>query len=165
MRSGRALAIINNAADGRTGMGETGGTRRRIMKHLAKSVLAITVIAVCAVAVQAQSQTLLKADIPFNFSIGDRELASGSYTVRGITDKVQVWQDSNHGQTTMVMTIPKESRDFVAPKLVFHRYGDQYVLAEVWANSGSEVLKGKAAQKLAKAGQPTIVAVLLRPAK
>lgn len=135
------------------------------MKKVAKSLLVLTVIALCAVAVQAQIRTILKADIPFNFSIGDRQLTGGAYSVRSVADKVLCWQDSNGGQTTMVMTIPKTSAKFVEPKLIFHQYGDEYVLAEVWAESGHEVVASKKAQGLAKSQKPVIVAVLLKPAK
>lgn len=134
------------------------------MKSVLNRVLVLTVIAMCAVAVQAQT-TILKADIPFNFNIGDQQMSSGSYVVRTVAENIQCWQDENGGQTIMVRTTPKSSLEYVAPKVVFHRYGDQYVLAEFWANSGHELEKSRLEKRLAQTETHQIVAVLLRPAK
>ena len=136
------------------------------MKNVAKSFLVLTVIAICAVAVQAQTSQLLKADVPFSFSIGDQQLSSGHYVISSMTDRFISVQDSNGGQTAIAMTIRKESPlRSVEPKLVFHRYGDQYVLAEIWADSGRELPKSAREKELAKAQKAEVLAVMLRPAR
>jgi hypothetical protein len=137
----------------------------RHMKQAMKSILVLAVIAMCAVAVQAQSSTLLKADVPFSFSIGDRHLSSGSYTIRSVADKVLCVQDANGEQTTMLQTIPKQSAKYMEPKLIFHRYGNEFVLAEIWADSGREVPPTARVKELAKIEKGETLAVLLKPAK
>jgi hypothetical protein len=80
--------------------------------------------------------------------------------------EIECWQDSNNKQTTLFITIPEPAKEPVAPKLVFHRYGDEYVLAEVWtADAGHVVRPSKYEQKLAKSQKAKIVALLLPAAK
>jgi hypothetical protein len=133
-----------------------------VMKNVAKSILVLTVVALCAVAVQAQT---LKASVPFSFSVADSHLNGGAYVIKNISDRFIVVQDENGKETVMAMTIRKESADPVEPKLVFHRYGDQYVLAEIWNGSGRELSKTAREKELAKNGRPEILAVLLKPAR
>src|SRR3954465_8764227 len=98
-------------------MAITGGRRRTTMKSAANRVLVLMIVALCAVAVQAQSEKMLKADVPFDFSIGDRQLASGSYTITSMGHEIECWQDLNNKQTTLFMTIPDIAQKPVAPKL------------------------------------------------
>jgi len=42
-----------------------------------------------------------------------------------------------YGDGAAVVTIRAESGRDSAPRLVFHRYGERYVLAEAWMDNGS----------------------------
>ena len=118
-----------------------------------------------------------KADIPFDFQISNEKIPAGQYTVA---------RSSQNSGTTMLllrnadgrgieMFVPisvqaRESQD--QGKLVFHKYGDQYFLYQVWeagTDAGHELPKSRreraVERELAKA-QPTAqretVALVLR---
>jgi hypothetical protein len=77
------------------------------------------------------------AQIPFDFSIGDRKLPSGKYSVgrvRTNSDDLVLSVDDESGRSKAIHTsIPVRNLDLTEnAKLVFHRYGDQYFLYQVW---------------------------------
>ena len=84
----------------------------------------------------AYSFNTVKADIPFDFTIGNRVFHAGKYTLRPVTtDTNPVIQiRSEDGQAfRMFLTnsaVASEPKDQTA--LVFHRYGNQYFLYQVW---------------------------------
>ena len=103
------------------------------------SLLFAVVLATAAVSAQAQSLSYrITADVPFDFSIADQKLPSGKYSVgrvRQNTNDMVLSIDDERGRSKAVrMSIPV--RVFNAKDkatLVFHRYGDQYFLYQVWA--------------------------------
>jgi hypothetical protein len=86
-----------------------------------------------ATSVYAQSDIHLKVNIPFEFSVREKTLPAGEYTVRYVAQGVLAIQsvDSHAVQTFMTLsartnTKPDES------SVVFNRYGDQYFLSTIW---------------------------------
>jgi len=101
-------------------------------------VLCAVVLASTFVSVQAQSlQYRIKVNIPFDFSIADKKLPAGNYSIgRAIqnSDNTVLSILDGRGHTKEArMSIPVLASD---PKnqatLVFHRYGDEYFLYQVW---------------------------------
>jgi len=86
----------------------------------------------------AQAQSLVKADVPFAFSMNDKSLAAGNYEIVALSDAaLEVWNaDAQHGQL-----LPKQMRvqsnRIENAKLVFNKYGDQYFLSEIWDGQSS----------------------------
>ena len=95
-------------------------------------------------AASAQGQSLqyrVRADVPFDFTVGDKTLPAGKYSigrtqrsddlvlsvadVRGRTKAIRL---TSAAQTTH----PKEKAS-----LIFHRYGNQYFLFQVWPANGN----------------------------
>ena len=133
------------------------------MKNLVSKFAVLTVLALCAVAAFGQSM-MLKADIPFDFSIGDKYLPSGGYTVNSLTNEVQCWRNADGKSVALQMTIPIQKFGNGDAKLIFHRYGSEYVLAEIWnGQTGREVPASKREKKLAKSGSYETVAMVLQP--
>ncbi len=81
--------------------------------------------------VQAQSQ--VKANVPFAFSLQDQSMPAGNYKIMELNDRVLEVRnlDSQHGQLLAKQMSVQSSR-IQSPKLVFHKYGDQYFLSEIW---------------------------------
>jgi hypothetical protein len=79
-------------------------------------------------AVEAQS-IRLHAAVPFAFQMNGRPLNAGDYTISRKGSVVQI-QDSNNGKGVFSLTSPDKESDS-GYRLVFHRYGDRYFLAEV----------------------------------
>jgi hypothetical protein len=94
-------------------------------------------LALAAVVVSANGQsrsTLARADIPFDFIVADKTLPSGKYTVTAATSS-GVLIRSRDGKSSAIRlsnVVPDQSKKRMA-KMVFHRYGQQYFLAEVWS--------------------------------
>ena len=134
-------------------------------KHAYQVLIALTLFAGLMVpATQAQS-IMLKADVPFNFVVGDTQLHSGEYHVKQSHPGVMLIQSKDARSSAMVLTTATQARKFSdVGKLVFNRYGDQYFLSKIWApssDSGRELPKSRlereVAQRLSE-GAPTVVA-------
>jgi hypothetical protein len=111
------------------------------MSHqVAKSFTRLTLVLVIAfggavVSANAQSSTRVVADIPFEFIVADKTLPSGNYDVRpmfdnghGLLIRSREGNASAMRITNSVIGNGKETK----AKLVFHRYGKTYFLAQVW---------------------------------
>ena len=91
-------------------------------------------MAMTAATAFAQERPTLKVNIPFDFSIANRTLPAGEYTV---TERNAVGQTiiirNNTAKTAACAigrSLPAKS-EANKPMLVFHRYGNQYFLAQV----------------------------------
>jgi hypothetical protein len=84
----------------------------------------------------ASAQTIhLKTDVPFKFIVGRTTFPAGQYELlsTGIGDNVLMIRSLNSKDAALVLSNLSESREVSAQtKLVFHRYGQRYFLAEVW---------------------------------
>jgi hypothetical protein len=101
------------------------------------TALSLEVILVGA-PVFAQSMPL-KANIPFSFTVGDRELAPGDYIVQVISNGQVLQLRSRDGRSAaFALSIATLARS--APKrgtFIFNRYGNQYFLSKVlWPDYG-----------------------------
>jgi hypothetical protein len=84
----------------------------------------------------AEPSITITAKVPFAFSIGTTSLQAGEYTINEFSSGViLVRKDS--GNQLLNMTCGGSSRNAGdRPKLVFHRYEDQYFLSEVFSGMG-----------------------------
>lgn len=83
-----------------------------------------------------QAQTVdLRANIPFEFRVGQTELPAGEYVIHHQTPGVLIMRDqSGHNAALIPFTVS----EFRPPKLQngeleFNRYGETYFLAKLWA--------------------------------
>jgi hypothetical protein len=139
------------------------GRRRRIMKNVISCLVVIFVLALGSAA--AQSRAILKANVPFDFTIGEAHLSSGTYTVRQVGTEVEMFCDGNGRGAAMFLTTPMSNLTADANRYVleFERYGDQYVLSQVWTGQqGHAVYINKKKVQLAKAGEPETVLVAMQ---
>ena len=122
--------------------------------NVLKKVGLLCAILLATVVVSAQGQTVghrVTAQIPFDFSIGDKKLPSGKYSVgrlrQGSDDAVLSIDDEDGHSKLIRTTIPVQNLDLTDnAKLVFHRYGDQYFLYQVWpagTSTGRQFLKSQ----------------------
>ena len=100
---------------------------------LLSAMLLVTLVA------SAQGQSMaykVKANIPFDFTVGEKKLAAGEYSIgRALrSDDIVLSIADVDGHTKAIRLtnaaltlLPKEKSS-----LVFHRYGDQYFLFQVW---------------------------------
>jgi hypothetical protein len=108
------------------------------------------------VGMSAFAQTVnLKADVPFNFIIRGATLPAGEYTIQGMADGSAIAvRGPNPKANTIVLSQRCSSLDAAKQsKLVFHRYGDRYFLAQLWvagSASGRQLLKSPREMEVAR---------------
>ena len=121
--------------------------KRQVVKGLTMFVMMVTVgLATAVISANAQSQRRLVTNVPFEFVIGDKALPAGEY-VSTSGSAVLVIQGSENKETALRLTNSITSRSNKSePRLVFHRYGQTYFLAEVWSGGdeqGRQLLPSK----------------------
>lgn len=91
-------------------------------------------ILTAVVSANAQSRNRVIANIPFGFVVGDKTLPAGEYGLIPATaaDEALMVQNIESGNTFVRLTEPTMAMTGTRARLVFHRYGQAYFLAEVW---------------------------------
>jgi hypothetical protein len=104
----------------------------------------------------AQSADRISMKIPFSFIVGEKTLQAGEYIVRStFSSRVILIRTANGRRvhtTILTMPVPPDNTPFTA-KLVFHRYGSQYFLHQVWTPSserGGQLSQSQAERAIAK---------------
>ena len=117
----------------------------------------------------AQSQSIrLRANIPFPFRAGEKLMPAGEYDVQTVANSVVVRILGPDADTSVMFTTVGVSRQIGEDKdakLVFNKYGDGYVLSEMWPpeqQDGRKAFPQKTEAELAKNVAPVRVAVALR---
>jgi hypothetical protein len=120
--------------------------------------------------VSAQNSHVQTANIPFEFSVGDKSFPAGRYRVTRLnpqSDKAALLIKSMDGHLSkIVLTLPVQAgRTRETARLVFSRYEDRYCLSEVWTPAdsiGLELLKSRSERSLARhAGDKTVERVAI----
>ena len=117
-------------------------------------VAALTVMFAVAPAA-ADSFSSIRVDVPFDFTAGHSIFRAGKYTIRpaGWTNSAVIRLISEDGKASAFLSTNSaqsvQSRDVV----IFHRYGDQYFLFQVWSGDaiGSEIPKSSMELQAARA--------------
>ena len=120
----------------------------------------LSVIALVTAVGSAQGQSLaykLRANIPFDFVVGDKKLPAGEYSIgrarQDSDDSILLISSADGRGNAIRLSIPVGSRVLKNEgTLVFHRYGDQYFLSQVWpvsASTGRELTRSLSERELA----------------
>jgi len=91
------------------------------------------------------------ADIPFAFTVANRTLPPGRYTVTRLSEKI-LWIYNSQNQGTSALTNRVQGKTPDSSKMVFHRYGNTYFLSEVWvagSRTGREVPRSRSEEEWA----------------
>jgi hypothetical protein len=115
-------------------------------------------VMVAATSANAQTGGLLKADIPFTFTVRDKTLPPGEYIIERINR--QTIQETLQIRTTdgrtsvLVRTMPFQTNAGQdSAKLVFNSYGEKRYLSQLWTpgdNFGLELYKTRSERELQK---------------
>ena len=119
----------------------------------------LVVMALVTAGTQVQGQSLasgIRASIPFDFNVADKKLPSGKYSIGRIrqdsADTVLVITNLDEGLNAIRFSIPVQTRrPQQQSTFVFHRYGDQYFLFQVWTageSTGREFIKSRAEREI-----------------
>jgi hypothetical protein len=124
------------------------------MKNL-RSVLFVLAAILLVPAVRAQ-QNPVKAEVPFDFVVGDRAYPAGEYTLKSALENSGIIRLDNTQEVIgrFISSIKCENRvPSNETKLVFHRMGGHYFLYQVWVAgslTGREFPKGRIEVQLAQ---------------
>ena len=104
------------------------------------SALALSfLVSLAALPAAAKSVDGMRAQVPFDFHVGDRLVRAGACTVDSLTADEQVLRIRGGKEITTAITIYGSDRGNGKgrTRLVFHKYGDQYFLAAVWGSDST----------------------------
>lgn len=109
-------------------------------KQLLKSSLMVALVVTLAfvtgvVSAHGQTHSPLRANVPFDFTVASTNFTAGTYQIAAMDtqgDTIRV-QSTSGAQNAVRLGIQiGGSAPSKTSKLVFHRYGDRYFLAEIW---------------------------------
>jgi hypothetical protein len=110
----------------------------------------MALLAALAAMAQGPSGDVL-VNVPFAFVIDSHHMQPGRYVVTKAANGVLRIHDTEVAGNQMFLAVHSiESKTPNEAKLVFHRYGDTYFLAEVWNGNdiGKELPKSKAEKEI-----------------
>ena len=130
----------------------------QIVNVLTKVTLLGAMLLVTSVA-SAQGQSLanrITANIPFDFSVGEKKLPAGKYSISRVNQTIgdavlSVLDDDGHAKTIRLSNPTQRLSPNSKATLVFHRYGDQYFLFQVWpagATTGRQFPKSRSEREI-----------------
>jgi hypothetical protein len=138
----------------------TSNAKELIMNRKLYSTFAMLslLLMMAVVSVQAQSRGKIAVTIPFEFQIGNKTLPAGEYSVKQLTPNSMLVQSDDGQASALVVTNNRVQADIneraAQERLVFHQYGSQYFLSQVWlvrGGDGRELNKTGAERQAAKA--------------
>jgi hypothetical protein len=134
------------------------------MKKQLSAVLAIAALTVLAMPLFAQHSALMKIDVPFNFVAENQRMEAGQYTIQPLLNGRLLIRSADGKVATTILSLPAPLQATATDsQVVFHRYGGDFFLAELWMqgqNTGREVLRGRKESELARKGIPRALASL-----
>lgn len=97
-------------------------------------------LSLCVPAISAQ--TIVRANVPFAFTVGQTEMPAGNYIVSSVSESAIAITDSNTGTSVLSLFRSEQAKhnDGTA-KLVFHKYGDKYFLPQVGRGFGGSLIQ------------------------
>ena len=106
------------------------------MKNFVERTLTSLLLSVLAFAGTAHAQRaerVIKANIPFEFSVGDQTFPAGNYLLVSVAPTHLELRDADNRRLTRVLTDPVQTLETpTSTKLQFYSAGGQPALARVW---------------------------------
>jgi hypothetical protein len=106
-----------------------------------KRIIAIALFAASSLAaagnLSAQDH-MVKANIPFDFTVNNKVLPAGTYTISSLSPYV-VEVRNVKGHIAEFSAVHNDDKRSTTPVLVFQRYGNQYFLHEILATNALNV--------------------------
>jgi hypothetical protein len=115
-------------------LGSTAGIPKEDVMKRNLIGLPLVVFSLLLTTTSAYSQSAAKAYVPFAFKAGQAQLPPGNYELRAKTDSdiVTIYNRETRKTTLALATVRQDSPVYTQGKLVFHSYGNQHFLVEIW---------------------------------
>ena len=113
--------------------------------------LMVAVLAGFATTAQAAD---VRAEVPFSFTVSGKTLPPGTYTLNS-QGSGGLFVRSEGGKGAVALTIALSNSRERGVKLVFHKYGEEYVLRQIWSGygTGREIPVGRHERQLMQAAR------------
>ena len=109
------------------------------------TLVAASLVAAFALASVPADAADVKARIPFDFKVNGKTLTEGNYT---FSTNQSVLMVRGYSDGALVLTNRLEAGKNGEPKAVFHKYGNTYILAEIWLGSfGRTIPEGRRGER------------------
>ena len=134
------------------------------MKRRITRILSIGIALAAVAAVHAQD-IAVAANVPFKFYVGSSLMPQGAYRVGEVSNGRVVWITSTQNAAAKaVITMSVSGKKAVEPaRLVFHRYGNDCFLAEIWTGygaNGQAIPRSPREKELTQSGAAPTLAVI-----
>lgn len=120
-------------------------------------VVALTITSAVAPAA-ADTFGSIRVDVPFDFTADHSILPAGKYTIRSAGENfngvIRITSDDGKASVFLSSHSAQSLQSKDETVVIFHRYGDQYFLFQVWAvgdTTGSEIPKSSIERQAARA--------------
>jgi hypothetical protein len=96
----------------------------------------MTLIVAFAIAVPVvHAQTIMSANVPFAFSVGQQQLSAGAYAVRGMSSGATLIENKDGQEKVLALYQSAGPSKADETKLVFDKIGDHYFLRQIWSST------------------------------
>ena len=101
----------------------------------------ITLTLALLISVPLSAQTIAKATVPFDFTVGQTKMPAGTYEISPLSHAILIMDRKTAKSVLSLFNSEEPSRGDSTPRLVFHRYGDKYFLSQVSRGNGGAVMQ------------------------
>jgi hypothetical protein len=131
---------------------EIGETSMKNIRTLLTIVLLLAATVVCA---QTQERPMLKATVPFAFTVENINFPAGSYIVSALPPLAMTikLKSADGRKAVFIRALPGEGSTDATARLVFIHIDNEYFLSQAWeerSKTHSEFFLGNRAKELAK---------------
>ena len=126
--------------------------------------LLAAVVLMTAGSLSAQTSKPVKANIPFDFSAGNKRYPAGAYRVSAVNQMGALSIIGPGSTSGLAISQPVQSNNLSgSTKLVFHRYDDRYFLYQIWVageDRGRELPTTRVEKELASNANASPVVIM-----
>jgi len=134
--------------------------KKRILFPLLTTVL---LMAAGSANAQLGSAQEVRANVPFDYKVGNATMLAGkcSFKSAGTANVVTIRCDGSEAKLALTGNV--SGKPAKETKLVFHKYGDQYFLAQIWIEgdeTGRQLPRTRSEKELMSKAEPDSVVIL-----
>jgi hypothetical protein len=134
--------------------------KKQILFPLLTTVL---LMAVGSAYAQLGSAQEVRANVPFDYKVGNATMKTGNCSIRGTLTANVLSIRCAGSETKLALSGIVSGKPATETKLVFHKYGDEYFLAQVWLkgeDTGRELPRTRTENELMSKASPDSVVIL-----
>jgi len=90
-----------------------------------------------SISIPLSAQTIAKATVPFDFTVGQTQMPAGTYEISPLSHSAFVIRGNKTAKSDLSLFNSEEpKRGDSTAKLVFHKYGNRYYFSQVFRGYG-----------------------------